>query len=538
MTDINPADGNTLSSSPTGEKHNGSSEMLEHVKTEQTMLLSSTLYLRTTKFMVFFAAWVGLGGWLINFDLGYTGIVLQMQPYNRSFGECKVVSSPDGGPSKTVCALTAGEQSVVSIYVLFLSLGSGFSSLAGSYFGRRVVLQMGCLVTAVGAAGMLGTAGNYVAYCVCKCISGFGLGFISTTAPMYGTECTPAKTRGILVACYSVGLALGQVVVSAVCLGSSKLLNDWCWKIPILCQIPIAVIYAIGLLMFPESPRWLLVMEKEDEARRALGRFYSFDPYSDEVSAQLREIQRTIDQEKSEKAAVAPQEIFSRAHRMRTFAATSIVIGSSLSGINFVVPYATIWLADLGIKSPFAITVYLNLCIFGGCLIGPFACQYLGRRLTLLSGYAGMSACMLIIAAVSSGLGSSNMLARQVLVGFLCIWNFIFGGFNASTVWLCSSEQHSVRYRTYGQAFSMTINYIFNFASNFWTPYMINEEYGNMGTNVGYFYFGLTTFYFIFMFLILPETGSLTLEQIDHYYDSREKAWRTSLRKNKKLQAR
>ena len=144
-----------------------------------------------------------------------------------------------------------------------------------------------------------------------------------------------------------------------------------------------------------------------------------------------------------------------------------------------------------------------------------------------------MAVCMLIFSAVNSALGNANEAAKKVLIAFLCIWDFFFGAFNASTVWLASVEQHSVRHRTYGQAFTTLGSYIFNFAANFWTPYMINPDYGNMGTNVGYFYCGMLFVIFIIAFFYVPETGNLTLEEIDSYYNSGEKAWKTSLKKNK-----
>ena len=55
----------------------------------------------------------------------------------------------------------------------------------------------------------------------------------------------------------------------------------------------------------------------------------------------------------------------------------------------------------------------------------------------------------------------------------------------------------------------------------------------NQGTNVGYFWGSLSTIYFVLFFLVLPETGALTLEQIDENYEKKTKAWRTSLKKNK-----
>lgn len=100
---------------------------------------------------------------------------------------------------------------------------------------------------------------------------------------------------------------------------------------------------------------------------------------------------------------------------------------------------------------------------------------------------------------------------------------------------LASAEMHSVRLRTYGQASSATVYQIFGFAATFWTPYMLQPQYGNWGTNVGYFYFAVNAVSFALTFLFVPETANLTLEQIDEYFMSGVPAWRTSIRKNKLL---
>jgi hypothetical protein len=99
-------------------------------------------------------------------------------------------------------------------------------------------------------------------------------------------------------------------------------------------------------------------------------------------------------------------------------------------------------------------------------------------------------------------------------------------------VWLSSAEMHSIRLRTYGQANTTFIYNIFAFGASFWTPYMLNPAYGNMGANVGYFYFGVTVVFVILVFFFVPETSRLTLEQIDDYFMSGRRAWSTSTKKN------
>ena len=143
-------------------------KIMEHIEEKGAMFPPTPkLANNTSPFMVFFAVFVGMGGWIVNFDLGYSGIVLQMTSFNRSFGTCAI--DPETGA--TECLLSATQQSIIAIYVLFMAVGGGVSALTGSYMGRRPAIQLSCLVAMIGAAGMLGSAGNFPAYVVCKCES-------------------------------------------------------------------------------------------------------------------------------------------------------------------------------------------------------------------------------------------------------------------------------------------------------------------------------------------------------------------------------
>ncbi len=515
-------------------------ETLDEVQHHEHNNLSDDLTSRVTPFLVFFSLWIGLSGWVLNFDIGYSGTVYQMQPFNKAFGSCAMVpanklpGAPPNAPGVVeYCTLSATAQSVGgSVYILFMGLGAALSGITGHYLGRRGGLQLGCSIVIIGAAGMLGTAGNYTAYVACKCIGAVGIGKLQTLGPMYGVEVTPPKRRGFLVALFSVGQSLGSLAVACVCLGSASFKTDWSWKTPIICQIPVALIYGVVLFIFPESPRYLCLRGKEDGARKSFARYYHKDPNSEEVIAQVREVQAAIEAEKQISSTTHWTEIFHRSNIRRTLTAAAIPTGGALSGGLAIFTYAAIFLASIGIKSPFVINVVVNACVFAGTSCGPWIIELWGRRRTLMTGFGCMSACMLIFASVSSGLGANNGTAHEVDVAFLCLWSFVFGACIASTQWLASAEMHSVRLRTYGQAFAITVNNTFQFGCNFWTPYMINADYGNWGTNVGYFYFAVELATVAAIFLVVPENGRLTLEQVDDFFESNGKAWKTSLAKN------
>jgi hypothetical protein len=251
---------------------------------------------------------------------------------------------------------------------------------------------------------------------------------------------------------------------------------------------------------------------------------------------QINDIQLAIEGEKLLNSSTTWIEIFHKRSLRRTLTALAVNIGGCLSGAFFVFTYTAIFFQSMGgFNNPIEISLTVNSCLFIGLAIGPFVVEYLGRRATILTGYLGMMACMLIFATVSTGLGITSKAARDVLVAFLCLWSFMFGGFIASSQWLTSAEMHAVRLRTAGQAFVTFASNVFVFGSNFWTPYMLDAGYGNMGTNVGYFYFGTELVTVIILFFLLPENARLTLEQIDEYFTSGRKPWKTSLARNKKI---
>lgn len=167
----------------------------------------------TTWHMIIFASWIGLLGWLANFDAAFGGIVLLMGPYQKSFGNCRVDAEAGGAE---VCSLTALQQSLIQLTLLFMALGGGLTGVVGGYIGRRTMLQLGCFSIAVGAAGMMASSGSFTNYMVCKCIGGLGIGVLYAVAPVWGTESVTPHKRGMLMSLYNVGLACGNVVAAAV----------------------------------------------------------------------------------------------------------------------------------------------------------------------------------------------------------------------------------------------------------------------------------------------------------------------------------
>ncbi|OGE57449.1 hypothetical protein PENARI_c002G08751 [Penicillium arizonense] len=490
----------------------------------------------TTGSMLRVSLWAAFAAWIANFDNGYSGTVLIMPSYKRAFGTCERVLDPNTYIRIEDCSLTPLQQSLISLSYLFIAIGGGVSALTSHRFGRRGAIQVGCMLAIIGAAGMLGTGGSFLHYMVCKCISAVGVGQLMASSVTYSSECIVASKRGISLGLYNVGLAMGNVASSAVCAGSARLEphNDWQWKTPILCQIPLGLILGAGILMFPESPRWFMGHGREEEARQSFCVLYRQNPYSPDITAQIDKIKANLEKEREHAKKVSCFDIYRKKHIRRTLISGFIMVGLTISGIQFVQPYAALFLKGVGIQNPYLINVIIGLCILGGSFLGPFIVEYGGRRVASLSGYIVMATCMLVLSSVNTALGMDDV-AKIVVVVLLCLWAFVFGGTIAATANLSAVEMHSVSLRTYGQASTTILYGIFTFGATFWTPYMLSPYYGDMGPNVGYFYSGVTVVIAVLTFLLVPETASLTLEQIDDQFNSGIKACKTSVVRNKAI---
>ncbi len=412
-----------------------------------------------------------------------------MQPYNKDFGVC-VVKTNANGVATTSCALTALQQSLVSLTFIFVALGGALAGLTGRYCGRRGTIQVGCLLVAIGAGGMLGTTGNYTAYIVCKCIGGVGMGHFIAAAPTYGVECTPARSRGLLSSMFNLGLACGAVVAAAVCVGSSKYSTSISWQIPIICKIPLSLILGLGVMLFPESPRWLLVRGREEKARKSFARFNNMDPGDEDVTRQIQEVQQYIELETLVEKTTSWTEIFRGNDARRTWVSVLIGLAQALCGGKFMSAYGSIFLAGVGIGNTFVIILILTSCSLVGAAVTPFLIEYGGRRFSLLVGYSFMGLLMLLIAVIGSAAGSTSDKVKAAFVALLCLWQFVFGACVSAGIATTAPEMHSVRLRTYGTAFVAMLYEIASFGAAFYTPYMLGAQYGNMGLNVGYSYFG------------------------------------------------
>lgn len=121
--------------------------------------------------------------------------------------------------------------------------------------------------------------------------------------PIYQSEVSPKAWRGAIVSCYQLFITIGLLVAACVVQGTKDIDSAACYQIPIGLQFIWAAIIAIGLYFLPESPRWLIVVGREEQARHSLARLFKLPADSSYVTEELANIAANVHHERAIQAS-------------------------------------------------------------------------------------------------------------------------------------------------------------------------------------------------------------------------------------------
>ncbi|GAA6064442.1 hypothetical protein JCM10212_000141 [Sporobolomyces blumeae] len=180
----------------------------------------------------------------------------------------------------------------------------------------------------------------------------------------------------------------------------------------------------------------------------------------------------------------------------------------------------TSFFSNSGIDNPFIITIATNVVNVGMTVPGIWAVDKLGRRALLLYGAFGMAVAQLIVAIVGVATPESNQASQKVLVAFVCLFIAHFAATWGPLAWVVTSEIYPQTTRGKQMSMSTASNWLLNFAIGYATPYLVDDKPGSAGlkTNVFWIWGGFCVIAFAFVFLFVPETKGLSLEQVDILY--------------------
>ncbi|MEI2267113.1 sugar porter family MFS transporter [Erwinia sp. CGal63] len=421
--------------------------------------------------------------------------------------------------------LTPTQEGLITSFLLF---GAALGSLFGGYLsdkqGRRKNLLW---VAAIFILGALGTAfaWDVPSMIVARFVLGLAVGCASVTVPVYISELARPERRERLVTVNELMIVTGQFLAYTVNAGIVNFYPELShsWRIMLaIPAIPGALLW-IGMLLMPESPRFLMRRGETEEAVKVLRTIRS----PEEVDREIKEIQRVIQLDKVQ------LNIFAELKKpwviQLILIGLMIVLATRVTGVNTIMYYAPTVLKSTGLGDAAAVTgavangvVSILATLLGMVLIGKHS-----RRKIFFTGQAGVTLSLMLIGLSFKLFFHSETLngveslhanfagASYIILGLMLLFLVFMQGWIAPVFWLMLSEIYPLRIRGLGMGIAVFGLWIFDFVIQSLFPLLLNHYGGSMTFG---FFAASNIVMLLLLMKFLPETRGLTLEQIENKF--------------------
>ncbi|KAK5662277.1 hypothetical protein OQA88_8183 [Cercophora sp. LCS_1] len=467
-------------------------------------------------------AFAAFGGVLFGYDTGTISGILAMDYWRNLFstGYRDTHGHLDVSPSQS--------STIVSILSAGTFFGALASPLLGDHIGRRWGLVVSCWVFNLGV--VLQTAATSLPlFLAGRFFAGLGVGLISALIPLYQSETAPKWIRGAIVGAYQFAITLG-LLLAAVADNATHLRQDTgSYRIPIALQFAWSLILIIGMLILPETPRYLIKRDDEHKAAVSLGRLRCLPRDHPAVQQELEEIKANHHFEMS-LGKSSYLDCFRGNMLKRQLTGMGLQALQQLTGINFIFYYGTQYFLNSGINNAFIITMITSSINVASTLPGLYACDKWGRRPLLLWGAIGMCLSQFLVAmlgTLTTGQDDQgvvivyNLAAQKASIAFVCIYIFFFASTWGPLAWVVTGEIFPLKNRAKGLSMTTATNWLLNWAIAYATPYLVNfgPGYANLQSKIFFIWFACCFLCIAFVYFFVYETKGLSLEEIDEMYN-------------------
>lgn len=359
--------------------------------------------------------------------------------------------------------------------------------------------------------------------------AGVGVGTVSVLVPLYQSEMAPKWIRGTLVCAYQLSITLGLLAASGVNIITYQQSGSSAYRIPMGLQLTWGCVLSLGLLVLPETPRFLIKSGQKDAAALSLSRLRRLDITHPALVEELAEIEANHEYEMALGADTYKSIIFGGPHLgRRTLTGCGLQMLQQLTGINFIMYYSTFFFNSANIQNPFTISLVMQIINTVSTVPGLLVIESWGRRKLLIIGAIGMAICQLIIASFTTVVGDSMpVTAGRMLIVFVAVYVFFFAASWGPAVWVVTSEIYPLKVRAKSMSISTASNWLLNFGIAYGTPYLVETGHGyaSLGPRVFFVWGAFCIVAVFFVWCMVYETSKISLEQIDEMYERVDYAW-------------
>jgi sugar porter (SP) family MFS transporter len=398
---------------------------------------------------------------------------------------------------------------VVAIALAGAAVGAAVAGYISDRAGRRLVI-MGAGLLFIAGAVLSAIARDVTILMTGRLLVGVAIGVASMLTPLYLAEISPARDRGAIVSLNQLCITGGILVSYLVGFALSGLAGGWRWMLA-LGALP-GFILASGMLVLPESPRWLAGHGRLPDAEAVLRRLRGTNDVADELNSLRTDILR----EGGLPSGAA--ELLSPRLRRPLVIGIGLAMFQQITGINTVIYFAPTIFQSAGLSS--AATSILATAGVGAVnvimtLVSIRLIDRLGRRQLLFWSLGGMALTLFVLSAAFHA-GASGQLAWIAVASVAAFVGFFAIGLGP-VFWLLIAEIFPLNLRGRAMSLATVANWGFNLIVSA-TFLNIVGAVGSAGAFLLYAVLSLLAL--IFIAIMVPETKGRTLEQIEAALDT------------------
>ncbi|EPQ29752.1 uncharacterized protein PFL1_02971 [Pseudozyma flocculosa PF-1] len=477
-----------------------------------------------------------IGFFSFGYDQGVLGSLVTLDDFQRSIplmtpfttfnAVCFIGDPADGVRDPANCRGDPNTQAAaIAVYQIGCFLGSLLVLFYGDAWGRRSSTFWASWVMIIGTVFQAAATepASYALMIVGRVIGGVGNGIVTSTIPTWQSECAKPAQRGILILLSGCLIAGGIAISYWVDYGFYFLEGTVRWRFPIAFQSFFTLIVIAGILWLPDSPRWLLMRGRTDEARDVIARFAGLPEDDERVEAEMHSIQEALHVQNAG-GGFRLRELLTNGpsqNLRRLIIACLAQFFQQIGGINLVTYYATLLFEDsLGFSPDMSrlLAAANGTEYFLAALVALPLVERTGRRTLMIVGAAGMAGSMAVLAGMVStgtqgpeGAPILDTAPGVVATVFLFVFNSFFALGWLGMTWLYPAEISSLRTRISVNALSTSTNWLSNFLIVMITP----PGLASLGWRIYIMFAVFNAAIIPAVFLLFPETRSRSLEEID-----------------------
>lgn len=406
-------------------------------------------------------------------------------------------------------------------YLCCSCIGCWLTDPLNAKFGRKWTIFITCMISAL-TCFWQGFTNTWYHLFIARFFLGFGIGPKSATIPVYAAECTPAKIRGSLVMMWQLWTAFGIMFGYVMCLAFYRVpdhgIGDGLgWRLMLGSALIPAVFCCAQIWQCPESPKWLMGNDRHQELyesyrilrnhdiQAARDSFYQYVLFLEEESYNISYLTKF-------------KELFTvRRNRNAALGSWIVMFMQQFCGINVIAYYSSSIFVQGGFSELNALIASWGFGMLNTVFALPavFTIDKFGRRTLLLFAFPLMALFLLMAGFGFWYPGDTSPGRLAIIILGIYLFTIVYSTSEGPVPFTYSAECHQLSVRDVGMSFATATCWFFNFILSLTWPSLL-RLFKSQGAFGWYAAWNLVGFFMVLWFL--PETKSLTLEELDEVF--------------------